>query len=239
MGNIRKAVDFVISIAKDNSHGYDQKNRLGPDYDCSSLVATALQKAGFEIDAADTWTGNLPMALVYNGFKSVGIDEPRAAGHIFIKPGKHVVMCIDEKRIVQVSGNEFGAATGGQTGDQTGKEIYITDFYKPAGYNWEAHYVPPEPDACRVKIGDYYLKEPDYYKSEYFGAYYVTNCSWLNVRDGAGVENEIVVQIPADTVVYSFGLYGYAANDTWLLIMFVNNENLYTGYCNANYLRRV
>ena len=35
---IEKAVEWAISIANDNSHGYDQAHRDGPDYDCSSLI---------------------------------------------------------------------------------------------------------------------------------------------------------------------------------------------------------
>ncbi len=36
-----KAAAFAVSVAKDDSHGYDQGRRWGPDYDCSSLVITA------------------------------------------------------------------------------------------------------------------------------------------------------------------------------------------------------
>ena len=35
---IEAAVNWAIQIANDNSHGYDQANRWGPDYDCSSLL---------------------------------------------------------------------------------------------------------------------------------------------------------------------------------------------------------
>ena len=46
MANIEYAVSFMEMIAKDDTHGYTQDNRNGtPDYDCSSLVGTALNKA--------------------------------------------------------------------------------------------------------------------------------------------------------------------------------------------------
>ena len=38
---IDKAVTWAVGIANDNSHGYDQADRWGPDYDCSSLVIQA------------------------------------------------------------------------------------------------------------------------------------------------------------------------------------------------------
>ena len=38
---IELAVKNIENLAADNSHGYDQANRWGPDYDCSSAVITA------------------------------------------------------------------------------------------------------------------------------------------------------------------------------------------------------
>ena len=55
MGNIEKAVSFMITVAKDDSHGYDQAHRNGGiDYDCSSLVGTALNQAGFNVKKSST-----------------------------------------------------------------------------------------------------------------------------------------------------------------------------------------
>ena len=36
MTKTEKAVTWAIEIANDPAHGYDQDNRWGPDYDCSS-----------------------------------------------------------------------------------------------------------------------------------------------------------------------------------------------------------
>ena len=55
MANIMKAVNFIIDMANDDAHGYDQNHRNGPDYDCSSLVGTALHEAGFNV-SPDSWT---------------------------------------------------------------------------------------------------------------------------------------------------------------------------------------
>ena len=45
---IEDAVEWTIGIANDDSHGYDQTNRWGPDYDCSSLIIQAWQNAGVD-----------------------------------------------------------------------------------------------------------------------------------------------------------------------------------------------
>ena len=44
MTKIEKAVTWALAIANDNTHGYDQQYRWGPDYDCSSLIISAWQQ---------------------------------------------------------------------------------------------------------------------------------------------------------------------------------------------------
>ena len=143
MSDISKAVKTAKAIVKDNTHGYDQENRLGPDYDCSSFVAKCLREGGFPI-APDSWTGNLYEQLIYCGFKNIN-DTSIKAGDIFLTPGKHVVIAVSAKKIAHASINEKGRTTGGQTGDQTGKEICTRSFYTPS-YGWKYHlrYDPAE-----------------------------------------------------------------------------------------------
>lgn len=140
MGDIKKAVRWITKIAMDDTHGYDQAKRNGPDYDCSSLVATALNRSGFNIPVT-SFTGNLFNRLNNLGFKVV--TAPFKAGDIHLTPYKHCAMSIDEHRIVQATINEKGKTTGGTTGDQTGKEIGIFEYYD---YPWTYHlrYDPKE-----------------------------------------------------------------------------------------------
>lgn len=137
MGNINKAVDFMVTIANDDTHGYDQTKRNSPDYDCSSLVATALNESGFDVSPY-SWTGNLVPQLLKCGFTEIKNNSKRKKGDIFITPNKHVVMCTDELNIVHASSNELGKAKGGKTGDQTGKEICVRKYYTPK-YGWAHH----------------------------------------------------------------------------------------------------
>ena len=63
MPDIEKAVKYMEDIANDNTHGYAQDHRNGdPDYDCSSLVGTALNVAGFNVSKGST-TRNLYQQL--------------------------------------------------------------------------------------------------------------------------------------------------------------------------------
>ena len=56
MNIIENAVARAKEIAADDSHGYDQANRWGPDYDCSSLVIDCFKRAGLSLSC--TYTGN-------------------------------------------------------------------------------------------------------------------------------------------------------------------------------------
>ena len=135
MPNIMKAVQFMVDTANDNTHGYDQKHRNGPDYDCSSIVGTALHEAGFNVSPY-SYTGNLEAQLRKTGF--VDCKAPWLPGDIHLKTNHHVVMSISNTKIAHASINEKGEITGGKTGDQTGNEICIRDYYECSG-GWGVH----------------------------------------------------------------------------------------------------
>lgn len=135
MGDIARAVKFMIDTANDNSHGYDQVYRNGPDYDCSSLVATALFEGGFDVNPS-SWTGNIEAQLRRCGF--VECEAPWRAGDIHLKRRKHIAMSVSKTDIVHASINELGKISGGKTGDQTGAEICRRKYYKYAG-GWDVH----------------------------------------------------------------------------------------------------
>lgn len=135
MPNINRAVEEIKRIAKDNRHGYDQKNRYGPDYDCSSLVAHCLRCGDFDVSKY-SWTGNLYAQLKKCGF--VSVKKPWKAGDIHLKVGKHVCMSISADKIAQASINEKGKTTGGKPGDQTGNEINTKKYYEYKG-GWDYH----------------------------------------------------------------------------------------------------
>lgn len=135
MPNIMKAVNFIIDTANDDTHGYDQKHRNSPDYDCSSLIGTALHVAGFNVSPY-SYTGNLESQLRKAGF--VDCKAPWSTGDVHLTPYKHVCMSVTPTQIAEASINEKGTTTGGKTGDQTGKEIYIHNYYELPG-GWAIH----------------------------------------------------------------------------------------------------
>ena len=80
MSRLDDAVKWAVRIAMDESHGYDQAKRNNPDYDCSSLISTALNNAGFNVSTSST-THNLYSQLIDCGFNMVA---NRKRGDIFL-----------------------------------------------------------------------------------------------------------------------------------------------------------
>lgn len=131
---IERYVSWMLSIAADDSHGYDQAYRWGErgDYDCSSLTISALRVAGVDTRWA-TYTGNMRSALTLSGFYCRGFDNLKR-GDILLNDTYHVAVYIGNGMLVQASGNEWGGAVGGAPGDQTGYEIWSCSYYD---YPWD------------------------------------------------------------------------------------------------------
>ena len=93
---IQKAINWAVSIANDASHGYDQTNRWGPDYDCSSFVISAFTQAGVPLTC--TYTGDMLSNMLANNFPSISLTAgiqygdvllTVSNGHTAISSGNH------------------------------------------------------------------------------------------------------------------------------------------------------
>ena len=71
-----EAADKAVAIANDPSNGYDQINRWGPNYDCSSLVISVFESVGIPVRAKGaTYTGNMKAAFKKCGFVEVDTEQ--------------------------------------------------------------------------------------------------------------------------------------------------------------------
>lgn len=135
---VEKAATWMINLAEDNSHGYSQENRWGPDYDCSSAIIQSWRQAGIPLSC--TYTGNMKQDMLENGFEDVtdivNLDngDGLILGDVLLNELHHTAMYIGNGQEVEASINEKGGATDGKPGDQTGKEILIRSY---RNYPWD------------------------------------------------------------------------------------------------------
>lgn len=130
---IKKALKWMRDTANDDTHGYDQTHRNGPNYDCSSAIITAYKSAG--VDTGATYTGNMYENFTRHGFTDVtktvnfATQNGLCDGDVLLAPHHHTAMYNGAGTIVHAGSNENGRATGGKSGDQTGKEFCIRSYY--------------------------------------------------------------------------------------------------------------
>ena len=166
MSIIEKAVNWIIGIANDNTHGYDQGSRWSPDYDCSSLVISAWKQAGVNLTC--TYTGNMYANMVNKGFSDITSQvnlvtgSGLARGDVLLNVSSHTAMYIGNGQICEATGNENGGITGGQTGDQTGREICINS-YRNYPWNYVLRYVAEDGGSRETQSGNITSTNEDTY----------------------------------------------------------------------------
>ena len=166
MSIIEKAVNWIIGIANDNTHGYDQGSRWSPDYDCSSLVISAWKQAGVNLTC--TYTGNMYANMVNKGFSDItsqvnlATGSGLARGDVLLNVSSHTAMYIGNGQICEATGNENGGITGGQTGDQTGREICINS-YRNYPWNYVLRYVAEDSGSRETQSGNTTSTDQDTY----------------------------------------------------------------------------
>lgn len=136
-GVIDAAVQWAIKIAEDSTHGYDQSNRKGPDYDCSSFVCAAYRQAGIKVDFLTTHT-------MYDKFLELGFQDVTdmvdlktgrgtQPGDIMLEPSSHTEMIASpDGRIVGAHGNKDG-----KPGESKNNEIYVCNYHNNWGKGWK------------------------------------------------------------------------------------------------------
>ena len=138
-----KAIAQMEAWAADDSHGYDQQYRWGErgDYDCSAAVIQAWELAGVPVkSSAATYTGNMRGVFLRCGFEDVtaGIDLATGSGlqrgDVLLNIANHTAMYCGNGMEVEASINELGTVTGGQPGDQTGREFLVRHY---RNYPWD------------------------------------------------------------------------------------------------------
>ena len=139
MNIIDSAVAWAIETANDNSHGYSQQNRWGPDYDCSSFVITAYQNAGLKLrEHGATYTGNMRPAFLACGFVDVTTQVGISSGYglqpgdVLLNYAAHTCMFVGGGKVANCRTSEGNY----QAGDQSGNEIRIQSYWDGSPNKW-------------------------------------------------------------------------------------------------------
>ena len=136
--------DNTVTYNGFSDHGYDQAYRWGErgDFDCSSLVITAYDvvKPSLALKAnGANYTGNMRSVMISRGFQDVtsqinlSTGSGLLEGDVLINTVHHAAIYVGDGQLVQASINEFRSTTGGKSGDQSGSEINIHQYYN---YPW-------------------------------------------------------------------------------------------------------
>lgn len=161
MGIISSAMTWAEDIAEDDSHGYSQANRWGPDYDCSSFTIEAYQQAGLPLkEHGANYTGDMYAAFRSCGFEDVtrSVDLNNGAGlrygdvlHSHNAGRQHAALYAGAGKIIHARSSEGNT----QTGDQSGNEIRVQPYSGP----WDhvlryaaENAVPVAPPAAKRKV---------------------------------------------------------------------------------------
>lgn len=212
---VESAISWAIAIANDNSHGYSQSSRWGPDYDCSSFVISAFRNAGVDTGTA-TYTGNMRSQFTQHGFQwipwnQIGSISNLQRGDILLNEAEHTEIYLGNGQNVGAHSNRGFP----QTGDQNGTEVSVSGYYDHP-WNGVLRYVVS--DVCNCS-------------TDYAGDYYVsTNSLPLTMRSGHGTGYAVVASIPKGSTVYVSRADGSWAHVEW---------NGYSGYCSMTYLTKI
>lgn len=133
MPSLEKFVQTMVDWCNDDSHGYSQYHRYGPDYDCSSAVITALKIAGWDMGGALT-TDHIRAPLVAQGWQWLPPNVPKQRGDILLSEEYHVAVYVGDGLLAEFAIDEEGGIAGAQPGDQTGTEAYVHGYYD---YPWD------------------------------------------------------------------------------------------------------
>ena len=249
MSKIANAMNWMIGIAADDSHGYDQVHRWGEfgDYDCSSFIITALENAGIPAKSSGaTYTGNMYSVLTRIGFKDISssVNKNNAngmlPGDILLNDAHHVAMYIGDRKEVEASINERGKSKGGQPGDQTGYEILVRR-YRNYPWNHILRYMeePPKPETIRIKQP--VLAPACYFdRSKANGVKLTVKVSdflWLRSSASTSTSKNCIVQMPPDAKLLWYGYFNKVGITRWPLVVYTDeNGTQIKGYCSSQYL---
>lgn len=208
-------VDMSVKISKDDTHGYSQYYRWGPDFDCASLIFYCADYAGYGVDMHDPrYTGSMIEKFTACGFKKIKFSKS------ILRPGDILLSHNDYRQHTELyigDGKTAGAhiaETGdihGKSGDQTGNEISVQTL------SWTPDWILRPPDSGQAAVSS---TTGTTATTAAKGTKYIVHASpCLNVRDKrSSIKGNVVGSIKNGKAVYLTSLKTNSKGNTWAKI---------------------
>lgn len=204
-------IDMAIKICKDESHGYSQYYRWGPDYDCSSLMFYCADYAGYGVDMHDPrYTGSMVEKFTACGFTKLKFKKSiLREGDILLSHNssrQHTELYIGDGKTAGAHIASNGDIDDGMRGDQSGNEISVQDLW------WTPDWILRPPDS-----GNSNTAKADEASDELKGAKYIVHADpYLNVRTKRSVNSgQVVGSIKDGKAVYLTAVKTNSKGNTW------------------------
>ena len=232
MSKVDNYVNEAIRIANDNRHGYSQYDRWGPDYDCSSLVVTVVDNAGYPVKKyGASYTGNMYNAFLKAGFsdatKSVNFRTGAGLkrGDILLSIKYHTEIYIGNGQLVGANSDERGGIVGRQKGDQTGREIWVKPYFVYR-HGWDVVLRPPASGTTTTTTYSASSGKGKFIKNEKHTGITQAVC---NVRSAPSTSAPIVATYQAGQAIHYDSVYegdGYR----WISYVSYSGQRRYVAY---------
>lgn len=253
-------VDYMVSMANNNAHGYSQAERsLYSDnptsFDCSSLTLTAINYAFKKYGIHPTpeeinkkyglsYTGNMMNLVRHCGFSIVAEAQTAHAdlqrGDLELNVTYHVAVAVDKDTIVHARSSEGTR----DNKDNSGNEIRTQPWYNYSKgwthrlrFTGEGIALPDDSEPVKApekapeqQTGKITAKHTAQSFDASAAGTYIVQASELNVRDGAGTDKKILTAIPKGKEVYNYGYYTKLNGSRWMYVEFMKDGILYTGF---------
>lgn len=106
----------------------------------------------------------------------------------------------------------------------------VNEMLKPSGKPVEKPVEKPKEKAKEVKATQPAQSKDSSYNREY------KTISALNLRNGAGTQNNVLVVMPKGSSVRCYGFYTRYQGVNWLYVQYKKGDTLYTGFCSKEWL---
>lgn len=213
--------------------GYDQNERwsfldlatrsiiAGGETDCSASCGAIIWLGGYPIDLKGTfYTGNFAEKAKAAGFSVIRFQslDQVLPGDFLLTPGAHVVFVRDRQRFWSAESDERGQSTGGQAGDQTGRETrYRAPYVRSGGWTYIVR-PPAEAAPLVTQTGGW--------------THRVAFTNVLNVRRGPGTTHGIITTVTRGARLRLLGDY----SRSWVKVRFEGGTE---GWVHNAYINRV